>query len=168
MPCTFASVIVTFVQRKFYRLSNRFITHLAQPYQAVSSDCIVIPSDPNCSVCLRLFVVFHVPLSLSLSLYLYLFPYPTTTTHTHTEVDTKQQHYLLLFRGILFAFPIWSLTETTNLHMISESLDLSELESQRSLVLSRVCIFSGNDPTEARFVSKTSMANTCTYTCTYA
>ena len=66
------------------------------------------------------------------------------------EVDTKQQHYLLLFRGILFAFPIWSLSEVTNLHMVGETFDLAELESQRLLVLSRVCIFSGNDPTEAK------------------
>ena len=76
------------------------------------------------------------PLSLSLSL--------------SSEVDTKQQHYLRLFRGILFAFPIWSLSEVTNLHTVGETFDLTELESQRSLVLSRVCIFSGNDPTEAR------------------
>lgn len=30
------------------------------------------------------------------------------------EVDRKQQLYLLLFRGILFAFPIWNVVSPLN------------------------------------------------------
>ncbi len=65
------------------------------------------------------------------------------------EVDTKEQLYLLLFRGILFAFPVWSGSELVP-GLSTQSPDLSELSTQRSFILSRVCIFSGNDSKEAR------------------
>lgn len=68
-------------------------------------------------------------------------------------MDTKQQLYLLVFRGILFAFPVWNVAESTP-GVKGESPDLSELNSRGSYVLSRVCIFSGNDSTEARYTSK--------------
>ncbi|XP_064391487.1 phagosome assembly factor 1-like [Halichondria panicea] len=65
------------------------------------------------------------------------------------QVDTKEQLYLLLFRGILFAFPVWSGSELVP-GLSTQSPDLSELSTQRSFILSRVCIFSGNDSKEAR------------------
>lgn len=116
-------MIVISVLKKSYQLWSRYTTLLAPPYLDVSDGFYPLPPSFYC-------------LSLSFSL--------------SPEVDTKQQHYLLLFRGILFAFPIWSLSEVTNLHTVGETFDLAELESQGSLVLSRVCIFSGNDPTEAK------------------
>ena len=115
-------MIVISVLKKSYQLWSRYTTLSAPPYLDVS-DGFFTPS---------------------------LLPFTVSLSSLSPEVDTKQQHYLLLFRGILFAFPIWSLSEVTNLHTVGETFDLAELESQRSLVLSRVCIFSGNDPTEAK------------------
>ncbi len=68
-------------------------------------------------------------------------------------MDTKEQLYLLVFRGILFAFPVWSGSELVP-GLSTESPDLSELSTQRSFILSRVCIFSGNDSKEARYIIK--------------
>ncbi len=68
-------------------------------------------------------------------------------------MDTKQQLYLLLFRGILFAFPVWSGSDLLP-GLSTEGPDLSELSTQRSFVLSRICIFSGNDSNDARYVDQ--------------
>lgn len=58
------------------------------------------------------------------------------------QVDTKQQLFVLLFRGVLFAFPFWNATNNNSI-----SLERSDLNA---VLLSRLCIFSGNDPSEAK------------------
>lgn len=61
--------------------------------------------------------------------------------------DSKQQVYLLLFRGILLVFP------TLTPPLVS-GIGMSTDPQPSSMVLSRVCIFSGNDPAEAKAPSR--------------
>jgi len=69
-----------------------------------------------------------------------------------TEHDSKQQQYRLLFRGLLLIFPTGSIADTPTL-LEGGGASLSSFspgDLQQSLILSRVCIFSGNNPVEAR------------------
>ncbi|CAI8043991.1 UPF0183 protein C16orf70 homolog [Geodia barretti] len=65
------------------------------------------------------------------------------------EMDKGHNYYLLHFRGILFAFPLWTAQSG---YPSPELGELLEADSYGSLVLSRLCLFSGNitDPAEAR------------------
>lgn len=62
--------------------------------------------------------------------------------------NVRQQLFLLLFRGILFVFPLWS-TGSSSPIFDADGLEFSEPSVEGSLVLSKLSIFSGSNPLEA-------------------
>lgn len=62
--------------------------------------------------------------------------------------NIKQQLFLLLFRGIVFVFPLWN-TGSSSPVFDADGLDFSEPSVEGSLILSRLRIFTGNNPVEA-------------------
>ncbi|KAL5477986.1 hypothetical protein EMCRGX_G024858 [Ephydatia muelleri] len=65
------------------------------------------------------------------------------------EVDQKFQLFNLHFRGLLFTFPLWNSSPRTA-ELNPEISSFPAADDHRELILSRVCIFSGSDLSEAR------------------